>query len=93
MNFAFRLQRGHEKPVSVASTQQSEIHVQRETRVSVVTEPIIGSINSPRNVRINSHYGGILWDNYIPKRPPINNLESYEDGGSFLEVGADNFLS
>ena len=37
--------------------------------ISVVTGPITGSINSPHNVGVNLHYGGILKDNYTPKTP------------------------
>ena len=52
--------------------------MQRETCVFVVTDPITGSINSPHNMGVNPHYGGILGKNYIPEHP-INSLESYEE--------------
>ena len=59
-------------------------------RVSVITDPITGSINSQRNVRVNLHYGGILGDNYTP----INSLESYKEKKEKFfsyRCGPDNF--
>ena len=63
--------------------KQHEIRVQRETRVSVVTDPITGSINSPHNVELISimeeFYGTI-----IPPWFPINSLRSYEEKRGFF---------
>ena len=44
--------------------KQREIRIQRKTYVSIVTDPITGSINSQRNKRVNPHYGEILGDNH-----------------------------
>ena len=52
--------------MSVTSTQQREVRIQRETRDSVVTTPITGLINFPHNVGVNPYYGGILGDKNTP---------------------------
>ena len=46
--------------------KQHEARVQRETRISIVTDPITRSINSPRNGRVKPRYGEILGDNKYP---------------------------
>ena len=46
-----------------------KVHVQRETHIFVITDPITGSINSLCNGGVNPHYGGILGDNYTPMTP------------------------
>jgi len=88
-NYVFQLQHKHVsstfqhrrdpvKPCELRIWQQSDVHIQCETHVSIVTNPIIELINTYVMWKNNPHYEKILGDNSTHETP-INSYESYRE--------------